>query len=142
MELGEHAIFQPQDDHLVLPRKEVVCILSVLTMRLLKLFSPLPFFINVSAFSNVISCTSCSTFPPSVANLEASSFPETLQWDVFHCMDDGFMDCCSVASDETSVSIYLFLGPCSACKPDKTSEKMTPWEYVASFYPRSNLAAV
>ena len=105
--LSESAVSCPQfhNDHLLLSRKEVVCILSVILKMLLKpSFSYLSFTI-LSASSNVISCRSCGTFPPSFASMSASSFPVTLQWDGIHWMTVRSVDFCSVASDETSMSI-------------------------------------
>ena len=92
-------------------------------------------FTMVFPSSNVILCRPCGSFTQSFLNLSASSFPGMLQCDGIHWMTVRSVDCCSVVSDETSVSVSVFLGFCSACKT------MTTLGCVASLSSRSNLAA-
>ena len=96
-----------------------ILILSVVIRMSQKPSSPVPLFsfTMIFASSNIISYRSCSSFPPSFANLSASSFPETLQWDGIHWMAVRSVYCCSVASDKTStISISLFLVPARLTK--------------------------
>ena len=119
MELGEHVMSEsaetcpwPHNGHLVFSREEVVC-----NMCAESIFSSASFTM-VFVYSEGILYRSCGSFLPSDASLSASVFPEVLQWDGIYWMTVHSVDCCSVASDETSVSISLFFGFCSACKTD------------------------
>ena len=76
--MSEFAVSCPQshNDHLVFSWKEVVCILSVVILRmLLKPSYPLPLFHYGLCSSDLISCRSYSSFSPSFASLSPSSFP-------------------------------------------------------------------
>ena len=129
---------QSHNDHLVFSRKEVVCILSVVKRVLLKPFSPLPFFHYGLSFLKRDFMQILRQLP-TILRRSVSLLVPILQWDGVHWMSVNSVDCCSVDSHETSISISLFLGFCSTCKTDKATEMTTALGCTASCFFKEQL---
>ena len=129
------------NDHLVFPRKQVVCILSVVIRMVLKPSPTLPLF----HYGLCIFKSEFTLFLWQLPTILFQSVSILVPWDTAVGWDFWVISrsvaCCSVAVVAKSIS--LSLGSSSVCRTDKAFEEMATLRCVATvFFSRFKLNAV